>query len=64
VDLTENKPALSLTTSTGLLTGSVVDSLTGKLISVKLVVLQNQQVAAGFFLGSSQSGKVILSPAP
>jgi hypothetical protein len=64
VDLTENKPALSLTTSTGLLTGSVVDSLTGKLISVKLVVLQNQQVAAGFFLGSSQSGKVILSSAP
>jgi len=64
VDLTDKKPALSLTTSTGLLTGSIVDSLTGKLISVKLVVLQNQQVAAGFFLGSSQSGKVILSPVP
>ena len=63
-DLTTNKVALNLTASSGLLTGSVFDAATGKAISVNLIVLQNQQTAAGFFLGSSQSGKAILTPTP
>ena len=63
-DMTANKPAFTLTASSGLLSGSVLDEQTGKAVSVKMMVLQNQRGAAGFFLGSSQSGQALLTPAP
>jgi hypothetical protein len=36
---------------------------TGKPIAVNGVVLQNQNLGAGCFLGANESGSVILSPA-
>jgi hypothetical protein len=50
-------------TSSGQFNGRVMNPETGKAISVNGVVLQNQNVAAGFFLGTNQSGSVQLSPA-
>jgi hypothetical protein len=41
-----------------------VDPQTGKPVAVKGIVLQNQQIAAGYFLGTSQSGQAVISPAP
>jgi len=63
-DLTANKAAFTLTASSGLFSGSVLDEQSGQLVPVKMIVLQNQRAAAGFFLGSSQSGRAILTPAP
>ena len=63
-DLTKGKVAFSLTTSSGVLRGSVLDGQTGKAVSVNMIVLQNQQIAAGFFLGSSQSGRAVVTQAP
>jgi hypothetical protein len=64
VDSTDNKPAFTLTASTGLLTGWVAGPLTGEPIFVKCIVLQKQQLGAGFFLGTTQSGRALLAPAP
>jgi hypothetical protein len=44
--------------------GSVINPETGKPITVNGIVLQNQNFGAGFFLGTNQSGSVLLSPAP
>ena len=63
-DLAQNKPAFTVSPSSGVLTGSVVDPQTGKPVAVKGIVLQNQQIAAGYFLGTSQSGQAVISPAP
>jgi hypothetical protein len=54
---------LTCTTSSGLFKGSVMNPATGKLISVNGIVLQNQNLAAGYFLGTNQSGSVVISPA-
>ena len=50
--------------SSGLFKGSVLNPATGKPIAIHGAVLQNQDLAAGFFLGADQSGSVLLSPAP
>jgi hypothetical protein len=61
-DLITNKLAVS--TPSGLFHGNVINPATGKPISVHGIVLQNQNLAAGYFLGTNQSGSVLLSPAP
>jgi hypothetical protein len=61
-DLVTNK--LTVRTSSGLFHGSVINPETGKPITVNGIVLQNQNFGAGFFLGTNQSGSVLLSPAP
>ena len=62
--LSENKPTFTLATSSGLLTGSVVNPVTGISISIKGIVLQKQQLGAGFFLGTTQSGRMLLDAKP
>jgi hypothetical protein len=47
--------------SSGLFTGSVINPETGKPIPVNGVVLQNQNFGAGLFLGTTESGSVLLS---
>ena len=54
---------LTFVSATGLFKGSVVNP-PGKPISVEGVVLQNQDIGAGFFLGTTNSGSVLLSPTP
>jgi hypothetical protein len=53
---------LAFNTSSGLFKGSVTNPETGKPIAVNGVVLQNQNFGAGFFLGTTESGSVLLSP--
>ncbi len=54
---------LTFKPSSGLFKGSVMNPETGKPIAVNGVVLQNQNFGAGFFLGTTESGSVLLSPA-
>jgi ribonuclease E len=63
-DLNATKTALVLTAKTGMLTGSVVDPTTGETAVIKAIVLQNQNLVAGYFLGTNQSGSVLLAPTP
>jgi hypothetical protein len=53
---------LTFKTSSGLFKGSVTNPETGKLITVNGIVLQNQNFGAGYFLGTTESGSVLLSP--
>jgi Divergent InlB B-repeat domain len=48
--------------SSGMFYGSVINPATDKPISVHGIVLQNQNIGAGYFLGTNQSGSVLLSP--
>jgi hypothetical protein len=57
---TTNK--LTFKTASGLFKGSVINPETGQPISVNGIVLQDQNVGAGFFLGATESGSVLLSP--
>ncbi len=60
-----DQSAIKLTykTSSGLFKGTVLNPETGKPIPVNGIVLQRQNFGAGFFLGSSESGGALLSPA-
>jgi hypothetical protein len=51
---------LIFTTASGLFKGSVINPETGNPITINGVVLQNQNFGAGFFLGASESGEVLL----
>ncbi len=55
-NLSSNKLSLTITASSGLLKGSVNDPITGKAILFNGAVLQKQNIGAGFFLGTNQSG--------
>jgi len=57
-----DKLKLSIKTKTGLLHGSFSDD--GKTRKVNGVIFQKQNRAAGFFLGTSESGRIDLTPAP
>jgi hypothetical protein len=59
----QNTGGLTFQTSSGLFKGSVMNMETGKLIAINGVVLQEQNFGAGFFLGTNESGSVVLSPA-
>ncbi len=59
-----NDPAtnrLTFKTASGLFKGSVMNPETGKPISVNGIVLQNQDFGAGYFLGTTESGSVVLA---
>ena len=53
---------IAVTTSTGLVKGTVTNPGTGKAISFNGVVLQNQNYGGGFFTGTNQTGRVFLGP--
>ena len=53
---------LSVNTSSGLFQISVISPETGRPISVRGIVLQNQNYGAGLFLGPSETGSALLSP--
>jgi cyclophilin family peptidyl-prolyl cis-trans isomerase len=57
-----NKLSATLTSGNGLMTGSVTPPGATKAIPFKGVVLQKQTNAAGFFLGTNESGRVYLGP--
>jgi hypothetical protein len=52
---------LGMAKTTGVLTGSFLHPSGGKLTRFKGVYLQRQGLAAGFFMGSAQSGEVLLT---
>ena len=54
---------LTFKASSGLFKGSVMNPATGQPIAVNGIVLQNQNIGAGFFLGTAASGNVLLSSA-
>jgi hypothetical protein len=53
---------MTVTTSTGLFKGSVVNPDTGKAIPFTGVVLQKQNFGGGFFVGTNQTGRVFFGP--
>jgi hypothetical protein len=59
-----NKMSLTIATSSGLFTGSIVNPATKKSISIHGAVLQKQSLGAGYFLGTNESGGVLLGVAP
>lgn len=56
-----NKLSLSISSGSGLMSGSATPPAGGKAVSFKGVVLQKQTNAAGYFLGTNASGRVQLS---
>jgi len=63
-DLSSNRLSLSFSTGTGTFSGRVQNPTTGEWISITGVVVQDQNIAAGFFLDpdSPQSGQVTIGP--
>ena len=57
-----NRLSLTFTTSSGLFKGSVLNPVSGKPIPVSGAILQKQNTGYGVFLGTTQSGSVILGP--
>ena len=55
-----SKLALAVTSASGHLSGSFVHPQTLKKSTIKGVVLQKQDLGGGFFLGTNQSGSVVL----
>jgi len=55
-----NKLAVSFTTATGLFHGTVLNPDTGKPIAVNGALLQKQNIGYGYFLGTNQTGGVVL----
>jgi hypothetical protein len=57
---TTNKLTLSFTQSSGLFKGNLRTADHPKSISFSGVVLQNQTNGSGYFLGTNQSGRIVL----
>jgi len=55
---------LTVSTISGLFTGSVINPETKKTITLSGAVLEKQNIALGFFLGTNQSGNVLLESTP
>jgi hypothetical protein len=66
-DKVESSPSsgisLTLRPATGLFTGKAFDPSTGKSVVVNGAILQNQNLGGGVFVGKTESGSVLLSPA-
>lgn len=56
-----NGDKLTFKATTGAFKGSFTDPVTGKPVAMNGVVLQNQNIAAGYFLDNSTSGSVMLA---
>jgi hypothetical protein len=61
-NLGDSKLSLSVSLSSGLFKGSVVNPATGKSASFKGALLQSQNVGSGFLLGTDRSARVTLGP--
>jgi hypothetical protein len=59
-----DKSKFKITSATGLFSGSFPNPATGKSAKFSGAILQKQNLGAGFFLGTDQSGFVTLEPAP
>ena len=59
-----NKLSLSLSKSSGLMSGSATPPAGGKTVSFKGAILQKQNRGSGYFLGTNASGRVSLDPSP
>jgi hypothetical protein len=59
-----SKLSLSLNLSSGLFTGSARDTATGWNLAFQGALIESLGNGFGFFLGTNQSGEVILGPAP
>jgi hypothetical protein len=59
--LNSNSLALSFNAATGVVTGSFLDPGTGKTIAIHGVLLQDDDIGAGYFLGPDESGSFELS---
>ena len=55
---------LTVSTISGLFTASVINPETKKTITLSGAVLEKQNIALGFFLGTNQSGNVLLESTP
>ena len=64
VDPGPSKLTLTVNLSAGSLNGSFMHPQTGKSASIKGVVLQSMNAAGGYFLGTNQSGRVLLQQNP
>jgi hypothetical protein len=60
----ENMVKLTFNNATGLFHGTVVNPATGKPIVINGAVLQNQDLAAGYFAGATETGSVLLAATP
>lgn len=61
-NLDDNHLSLSVSLSSGLFKGSVVNPATGKSASFKGTLLQSQNSGSGFLLGTNRSARVTLGP--
>ncbi len=61
-NLGDNKLSLSVSLSSGLISGSAVNPATGRKASFKGTLLQAQNGGAGFLLGTNRSSRVTLGP--
>jgi hypothetical protein len=64
INLSANKLSVSLSTTTGLFKGTVVDPATKKSVSFQGVLYERGNVGLGFFPGANQSGGVNFAPNP
>ena len=60
----KDKLTLTFTASTGAFSGTFINPVTSVKTAFSGVVLQNAQMGEGFFLGTSDSGTVELTPQP
>ena len=58
LNLSSNKLEVTITTRSGLFSGSKVNPATGKLLHFRGVMLQKRDAGSGYFLGTNQSGRV------
>ena len=63
-NLAGSRLSLSITPSSGLFHGTVLNSATGKNLVLQGVVLQDTTNGFGLFLNSGQSGSITLTPTP
>lgn len=59
-----NKVSLTFNKSVGSFKGSVPHPVSGKAVKFTGVVLQKQGFGSGYFLGTNQSGRVLIRPTP
>jgi hypothetical protein len=59
-----NKLAVALSLGTGLFKGTFTDTGTARTVSFSGALLQKSSNGAGFFLGTNQSGRVLLQSQP
>jgi hypothetical protein len=58
-----NHLSLTVKTASGTFSGSIVNPATKKTITLSGAVLEKQNIGAGYFLGTNESGEVFLGPA-